>query len=124
MISYCKGISKIAALIPAGELKKIKTYLKNQVTAFCDEYYDQLYYYRPFTLNYVFSDEDLYMKTPLNAIYDYYIKIGKTEKDAKIFTLLDLNCVLEEILSESSKTFRIESDNTHFRLPSYQLIAF
>lgn len=123
MIINCKQISKTAALISPQETADIKTYMKNAVTDFCNRYYDQIYYERWFSLNTVFPDEYFYKQTPLNAVYDYYIKIGKNEQDAALFAQLDLNCLLEEILSDDDKVYTKDRyDKTHY-LPSYMLIS-
>lgn len=123
MIINCKDTSKIAAVISPNETENIKNYLKKAVMDFCAEYYDQIYYERWFSLNTVFCDSDFYKQKPLNAVYGYYISIGKNEKDATVFALLDLNCLLEEVLTESNKVFtKAATDKTSY-LPSYILIS-
>ena len=123
MITNCKNISKIAALISPQETENIKNYIKSAVTDFCADYYDELYYERWFSLNTIFPNEYFYKQKPLNAVYDYYVKIGKNEKDAGIFASLDLNCLLEEILAEDSKIFTKSDDKKNY-LSSYMLISF
>lgn len=124
MIINCNLTSKIAALIPQREKVEIKNYLKNAVEKFCAEYYDQIYYDRWFSLNDVFPDGDFYRHKPLVAVYDYYLKVGKTEKDAAIFALMDLNSLLEEILSESSGVYKKNTESETFYLSSFMLIDF
>lgn len=123
MIINCTKISKIAAVISPKAIEDIKNYLKTALTDFCAEYYDQIYYDRWFSLNTLFCDNGFYKQKPLNAVYDYYINIGKNEKDAVIFALLDLNCVLENILTESLKVFTKQICDNKFYLPSYMLIS-
>ena len=123
MIINCKDISKIAAVISPKAIEIIKDYLKNAVTDFCAEFYDQIYYDRWFSLNTIFKGEPYYKQKPLNAVYDYYINIGKNEKDAMIFAILDLNCLLEEILTESGKVFTKKTYDTNSYLPSYMLLS-
>lgn len=123
MILYCKEISKIAALISEQESADIKDYLRTAVTHFCTDYYDQLYYDRWFSLKTLFCNDDFYKLKPLCAVYDYYVKIGKTETDAEIFSLLDLNCFLDELLATDGKTFS-KQKNGKFNLPSYMMIGF
>lgn len=124
MIINCKQISKIAALISPRETEQIKNYLKNAVADFCADYYDTIYYDRWFSLNMIFPDEYYYKQKPINAVYDYYINIGKNEKDATVFTLLDLNCLLEEILSTDGKVYTKDTRDKNRCLPSYMLISF
>ena len=123
MIINCKDISKIAAFLSPKETEDLKNYLKNAVMNFCAEFYDQIYYDRWFSLNTVFCDSDFYKQKPLNTVYGYYISIGKTEKDATVFALLDLNCLLEEVLAEDSKVFTKEASDKTSYLPSYMLIS-
>ena len=122
MILNCKDTSKIAAVISPKEIENIKNYLQKAVMDFCAEFYDQIYYDRWFSLNTIFNGEDYYKKKPLIAVYDYYINIGKNEKDAIIFALLDLNCLLEEILTKDSKVFTKKAYDTNSYLPSYMLL--
>ena len=123
MIINCEKTSKIAAIISPQETENIKNYLKTAFMDFCAKFYDQIYYDRWFSLNTVFCDSDFYKQKPLNAVYGYYISIGKTEKDATVFALLDLNCLLEEVLTEDSKVFtKAASDKTSY-LPSNILIS-
>lgn len=124
MILNCKDTSKIAAVISPNETENIKNYLKKAITDFCAEYYDQIYYDRWFSLKTVFYDNLFYKQKPLNAVYDYYINIGKNEKDAIIFALLDLNCFLEKVLTEDSKVFTKKAYDTNSYLPSYALVSF
>ena len=123
MIINCKDISKIAAFLSPKETEDLKNYLKNAVMNFCAEFYDQIYYDRWFSLNTVFCDSDFYKQKPLNTVYGYYISIGKTEKDATVFALLDLNCLLEEVLAEDSKVFTKKAPDKTSYLPSYMLIS-
>ena len=123
MIVNCKDTSKIAAIILPKAIEDIKTYLKKAVMEFCAQYYDQIYYDRWFSLNTIFQSDCYYKQKPLNVVYDYYINIGKNEKDAVIFALLDLNCVLENILTESLKVFTKQICDNKFYLPSYMLIS-
>lgn len=90
---------------------------------FCAKFYDQIYYDRWFCLNTIFKDNEFYKEKPLSAVYDYYINIGKTEKDAAIFALLDLNCLLEEFFTESSKVFTKKACDKNCYLPSYTLLS-
>lgn len=122
MIINCKDTSKIAAILSPKETENIKNYLKNAVMNFCAEFYDQIYYDRWFSLDTIFCDNGFYKQKPLNAVYDYYLNIGKNEKDAMIFALLDLNCLLEEILTKDSKVFTKETYDTKSYLPSYMLL--
>ena len=124
MIINCKDTSKIAALISPQEFTNIKNYLKNAVADFCARYYDKIYYERWFSLNTIFPDEYYYKQKPINTVYDYYINIGKNENDAVIFTLLDLNCLLEEVLSEDGKVYTKDTRDKNRCLPSYMLISF
>lgn len=119
MIINCKDTSKMAAKISPQETAIIKNYLKRAVTDFCAVYYDELYYERWFSLNTVFQGEYFYKQKPINAVYDYYINIGKNENDAKIFALLDLNCLLEEILAKSDRVYTKKTNDTKYCLPSY-----
>ncbi|MBQ6979854.1 MAG: hypothetical protein IJQ07_04350 [Clostridia bacterium] len=123
MIINCKDTSKIAAIISPKETEDLKNYLKNAVMNFCAEFYDQIYYDRWFSLDTIFCDNGFYKQKPLNAVYDYYLNIGKTEKDATVFALLDLNCLLEEILAEDSKVFTKKAPDKTSYLPSYMLIS-
>ena len=123
MITNCKDTSKIDALISPQEFTNIKNYLKNAVADFCARYYDKIYYERWFSLNTIFSDEYYYKQKPLNAVYDYYINIGKNEKDAALFAQLDLNCLLEEVLSDDGKVYTKNTDDKKNYLPSYTLIS-
>ncbi len=123
MIINCEKTSKIAAIISPQETENIKNYLKTAFMDFCAKFYDRIYYERWFSLNTVFCDSDFYKQKPLNAVYEYYLNIGKNEKDAIVFALLDLNCFLEEILAEDSKVFTKKMPDKTSYLPSYILIS-
>lgn len=123
MIINCKNLSKIAAKISPQETENIKNRFKSAVKDFCDRYYDQIYYDRWFTIKTVFSD-DYYKQEPFKAVYDYYFNIGKNEKDAEIFAVLDLNCLFEEVLANEVGVYTKDECGKNSCLSSYTLIRF
>lgn len=103
-----KKIYNISAdLIPVDE-EIIKVYMQGAVYAFCNIKPNE-----PFSARILFGGNNRnWNGTPMQKIYDYYIKEGKSEEDAHQSAAIDAGRLLKALLDRDSRDFEIVGKDT------------
>lgn len=103
-----KKIYNISAdLIPA-DIEIIKVYMQGAVYAFCNVKPDE-----PFSARILFGGNNKnWGDTPMQKLYDYYIKEGKSEEDAHQSAAIDAGRLLKALLERDSRNFEIVGKDT------------
>ena len=97
-----KTYSISAKLIPV-DIEVIKVYLLGAVNAFCNAKPDEA-----FSARILFGGNNRnWGNTPMQKLYDYYIKEGKTEEDAHQAAAIDAGRLLKAVLERDSRKFEI-----------------
>lgn len=96
-----------ANLIPVDE-EIIKVYMQGAVYAFCNTNKGEA-----FSARILFGgDNKNWGNTPMQKLYDYYIKEGKTEEDAHQAAAIDAGRLLKAVLERDSRKFDIVGKDT------------
>ncbi len=96
-----------AKLIPADE-EIIKVYMQGAVYAFCNTNKGEA-----FSTRILFGgDNKNWGDTPIQKLYDYYIKEGKSEEDAHQSSTIDAGRLLKAVLERDSREFEIVGKDT------------
>ncbi|WP_296975792.1 hypothetical protein [uncultured Eubacterium sp.] len=102
-----KTYSISAKLIPV-DIEVIKVYLLGAVNAFCNAKPDEA-----FSARILFGGNNRnWGNTPMQKLYDYYIKEGKTEEDAHQAAAIDAGRLLKAVLERDSRKFEIVGKDT------------
>lgn len=97
-----------AKIIPADE-EIIKVYIQGAVNAFCNVKPDE-----PFSARILFGgDNRNWGGTPMQKLYDYYIKEGKTCEEAHQSAAIDAGRLLKSLLeSDGNREFEVVGKDT------------
>lgn len=96
-----------AKLIPA-DIEVIKVYMLGAVNAFCNVKPDEA-----FSARILFGGNNKnWNGTPMQKLYDYYIKEGKSEEDAHQSAAIDAGRLLKALLEKDSRNFEIVGKDT------------
>ena len=96
-----------ANLIPVDE-EIIKVYMQGAVYDFCNTNKGEA-----FSARILFGgDNKNWGNTPMQKLYDYYIKEGKTEEDAHQAAAIDAGRLLKAVLERDSREFEIVGKDT------------
>lgn len=103
MIKNCKKILRISAKLLPVDVEIIKIYMQGAVEGFCNcNPKDNL------SVRILFGGNNRnWNETPMQKIYDYYIKIGKPEKDAAKSASIDAGKLLTSVLADNSREFEL-----------------
>ncbi len=114
IINNTKKTYKISAdLIPVDE-EIIKVYIQSSVNAFCNNK-DSV-----FSVRILFGGDNRdWNGTPLQKIYDYYIKEGKTQEQAGQRAAIDVGRLLKSFLENDGRKFETVGKDTGLR---YKLV--
>lgn len=95
-----------AGIIPA-DIEVIKAYMLGAVNAFCNNCNSE------FSVRILFGgDNKNWGDTPIQKLYDYYIKEGKSEEDAHQSSAIDAGRLLKAVLERDSREFEIVGKDT------------
>lgn len=96
-----------AKLIPA-DIEVIKVYMLGAVNAFCNVKPDE-----PFSARILFGGNNRnWGDTPMQKLYDYQLKEGKTYDEAFELAARDAGWLLKTILNDDSREFEIVGKDT------------
>ncbi len=96
-----------ADLIPVDE-EIIKVYMQGAVYSFCNTNKD-----KPFSARILFGgDNRNWGGTPMQKLYDYYIKEGKTYEEAHQSAAIDAGRLLKQVLERDKREFEIVGKDT------------
>lgn len=96
-----------AKLIPA-DIEVIKVYMQGAVYAFCNVKPDE-----PFSARILFGGNNRnWGDTPMQKLYDYQLKEGKSEEDAHQSAAIDAGKLLKAVLDRDSREFEIVGKDT------------
>ena len=91
-----KQIRRISAKLIPADIEVIKVYMQGAVYAFCNVKPDE-----PFSARILFGGNNRnWGNTPMQKIYDYYIKEGKSEEDAHQSAAIDAGRLLKAVLND------------------------
>lgn len=96
-----------AKLIPVDK-EIIKVYMLGAVNAFCNVKPNE-----SFSIRILFGGNNRnWGDTPMQKLYDYYIKEGKSEEDAHQSAARDAGWLLKTVLNDDSREFEIVGKDT------------
>ncbi|MCH5316749.1 MAG: hypothetical protein J1E05_02115 [Eubacterium sp.] len=104
-----KKIYKISADLLPVDIEIIKVYMQGAVYAFCNIKKDE-----PFSARILFGgDNGNWNGTPMQKLYDYYIKEGKSKEEAYKSAAIDAGRLLKSLLDgDNYRTFEIVGKDT------------
>lgn len=101
-------IKRISAKLIPADIEVIKVYMQGAVYAFCNVKPNE-----PFSARILFGGNNRnWNGTPMQKIYDYYIKEGKSEEDAHQSAAIDAGRLLKALLERDSRDFEIVGKDT------------
>lgn len=110
-----KKIYRPTAKLISVDEEIIKVYMLGAVNAFCNVKPDE-----PFSARILFGGNNRnWGDTPMQKLYDYYIKEGKSEEDAHQSAAIDAGRLLKALLERDSRDFEIVGKDTGTR---YKLV--
>jgi len=96
-----------AKILPVDE-EIIRVYMQGAVYAFCNTNKNEV-----FSARILFGGENRnWGSTPMQKLYDYYIKEGKAEEDAHQSAAIDAGRLLKSVLDRDSREFKIVGKDT------------
>ncbi len=103
-----KKIYNISAELIPVDIEIIKVYMLGAVNAFCNVKPNE-----PFSARILFGGNNRnWNRTPMQKLYDYYIKEGKSEEDAHQSAAIDAGRLLKALLERDSRDFEIVGKDT------------